>query len=57
MPELYLQLLREEVARFALPELARGVKFTVARLGPNAVAIGSVAWLRQRQKDNTTALS
>lgn len=57
MPKLYLQLLREEVARFALPELARGVKFTVARLGPNAVAIGSVAWLRQRQKDNTTALS
>ena len=56
MPKLYLQLLREEVARFALPELTKGLKYAVASLGSHAVAIGSVAWLRQRVSKQGGAL-
>lgn len=48
LPGLYLNLLKEEVNRFALPELARGIKYAHARLGGTAVAVGSVAWLRDR---------
>ena len=47
LPGLYLNLLKEEVARFAMPELARGLRYSVARLGGNAVAIGSAAYLRE----------
>ncbi len=47
MPSLYLNLLREEVKRHALPELALGVKYSHAKLGGNAVAIGSVAYLHK----------
>lgn len=47
MPRLYQQMLREEVAKFALPELVRGLDYRIARLGGNAVAIGAVAWLRR----------
>lgn len=50
MPKLYLNLLREEVDRYALPELAQGVKYSLAKLGDHAVAIGAVAWLRQMRK-------
>ena len=46
MPRVYLQKLREQIAIYAIPELLTGVKFSVAKLGGNAVAIGSVAWLR-----------
>lgn len=46
MPRYYLQALREQVAIYAIPELLTGVKFSVAKLGGEAVAIGSVAWLR-----------
>lgn len=48
MPRLYLQTLRDEVQRFAVPEIFRGIKFSVAQLGGNAVAIGAVAWLKDR---------
>lgn len=48
MPGFYLNLLKEEVARFALPQLAKGIKYVHAKLGGTAVAVGSVAWLRQR---------
>lgn len=47
LPGLYLNLLKEEVRRYGMPELVRGIKFSLAKLGGNAVAIGSVAWLRK----------
>ena len=40
-------MLREEVARYTLPELTRGIRYSLAKLGDNAVTIGSVAWLRE----------
>ncbi|SKB02693.1 glucokinase [Prosthecobacter debontii] len=48
IPQLYLTRLKEEVNRFALPSLATGIKYTLAKLGGNAVAVGSVAWLRDQ---------
>lgn len=48
IPQLYLTTLKEEVARYALPSLAKGIKYSLAKLGGNAVAIGSVAWLREK---------
>lgn len=47
MPDLYLNLLKEEVARYAMPELAKGLKYSAAKLGASAVATGSVAYLRE----------
>ena len=47
LPGLYLNLVREQVGRFALPALSKGVKYSIAKLGGNAVAIGSVAYLRK----------
>ncbi len=47
LPTYYLRSLRDEVKRFAVPEIFRGVKFSVAKLGPHAVAIGAVAWLKE----------
>jgi len=47
LPKYYLQMLREEVRRFALPEITRGIKFSVAKLGGQAVAIGAVAYLKR----------
>jgi glucokinase len=46
MPRFYLQALREQIAIYAIPELLTGVKFSIAKLGGEAVAIGAVAWLR-----------
>lgn len=46
LPDLYLTMLKEEVNRFAVPGLAKGVKYSIAKLGGTAVAVGSVAWLR-----------
>lgn len=50
IPQLYLTKLKEEVSRYALPALAAGVKYSLAKLGGNAVAVGSVAWLRDQQQ-------
>ncbi len=50
LPELYLNLLKEEVERHAIPELARGIKYSLAKLGGQAVAVGAVAWLRKENK-------
>ena len=47
LPTLYMNMLKEEVNRFAVPGLAKGVKYSIAKLGGTAVAIGSVAWLRE----------
>jgi glucokinase len=47
MPMLYVNLLKEEVNRFAVPGLAKNIKYSVAKLGGTAVAVGSVAWLRE----------
>ncbi|MDB6139793.1 MAG: hypothetical protein JWO94_2865 [Verrucomicrobiaceae bacterium] len=47
LPGLYLNLLKEEVTRYAMPELARGLRYSIAKLGGNAVAIGSVSYLRE----------
>ncbi len=47
LPKYYLQSLRDEVRRFAVPEIFRSVKFSIAKLGSNAVAIGAVSWLRE----------
>ncbi|MEQ1752281.1 MAG: ROK family protein, partial [Prosthecobacter sp.] len=49
LPDLYLNLLKEEVARFSVPGLAKGMKYSIAKLGGTAVATGAVAWLRQRE--------
>jgi glucokinase len=52
LPSLYVNMLREEVARYALPSLAKPIKYVVAKLGGNAVAVGSVAWLRHTTERN-----
>ena len=46
MKGLYLERLEEEVRRYAMPELARGLKYSFAKLGGHAVAAGAVAYLR-----------
>jgi glucokinase len=46
LPSVYVNLLKEEVAKYALPSLAKPIKYVVAKLGGNAVAVGAVAWLR-----------
>lgn len=50
LPGLYLNLLKEEVERYAIPELARGIKYSLAKLGGQAVAAGAVAWMRNEKK-------
>ncbi len=50
LPGLYLNLLKEEVERYAIPELAKGIKYSLAKLGGQAVAAGAVAWLRNDRK-------
>ena len=47
MKDLYLELLKEEVKRYAIPELAQGIKYSFAKLEDGAVAIGAVAYLRE----------
>lgn len=49
LPGLYLGLLKEEVQRYAVPGLTPGLKYSIAKLGSSAVAVGSVAWLRETQ--------
>ncbi|TLD68289.1 ROK family protein [Phragmitibacter flavus] len=49
MPKTYLDGLKQYTERYAVPELFKGIKFSVAQLGGNAVAIGAVAWLRKSQ--------
>lgn len=49
LPNLYLELLREEVQRYAVPGLTPGIKYTLAKLGGTAVAVGAVAWLRETE--------
>lgn len=46
LPSVYVNLLKEEVAKYALPSLAKPIRYVVAKLGGNAVAVGAVAWLR-----------
>jgi glucokinase len=48
LPSVYVNLLKEEVGRYALPSLARPIRYVVAKLGGNAVAVGAVAWLRHQ---------
>jgi len=48
MPKVYLDGLRQYTERYAVPEIFRGVRFSVAKLGGDAVAIGAVAWLRNQ---------
>jgi glucokinase len=50
LPSLYMNLLKEEVERHAIPELAKGIRYSIAKLGDQAVAAGSVAWLRHEKK-------
>jgi len=50
LPGLYMNLLKEEVERYAIPELARGIRYSIAKLGDQAVTAGSVAWLRNEKK-------
>ncbi len=47
MPQLYVNALREEVNRYAMPGLAKGIKYSFAKLGGNAVAIGAVSHLQE----------
>lgn len=49
LPALYLNMLKEEVNRYAIPELAKGVRYTLAKLGGQAVAVGAVAWMRNEK--------
>lgn len=46
----YLKTLREEVKKHSVPELFQGIKFSIAKLGGNAVAVGAVAWLKKDRK-------
>jgi glucokinase len=46
MPRFYLQGLKTEVAKFAAPELVKGISYVKAKLGDYAVASGAVAYLR-----------
>ena len=48
MPAHYIKVLRQHVAHYTMPEIFQGIKFTIAKLGGNAVAIGSAAWLRNQ---------
>ncbi|MFC5453597.1 ROK family protein [Prosthecobacter fluviatilis] len=50
LPDLYMNLLKEEVEHYAIPELARGVKYSLAKLGGQAVTVGAVAWMRSTAK-------
>ena len=50
MPALYLKTLREQIQRYAIPEILRGTRFSIAKLGGNAVAVGALAWLRNQPK-------
>lgn len=50
LPSLYMNLLKEEVERHAIPELAKGIRYSIAKLGDQAVTAGSVAWLRNEKK-------
>lgn len=50
LPGLYMNLLKEEVEHYAIPELARGIKYSLAKLGGQAVAAGAVAWMRSTGK-------
>ncbi|MBN8418770.1 MAG: ROK family protein [Verrucomicrobia bacterium] len=50
LPDLYLNLLKEEVEHYAIPELARGIRYSLAKLGGQAVAAGAVAWMRNAGK-------
>jgi glucokinase len=50
LPQLYLNLLQEEVNRYTVPGLTNGIKYSLAKLGNTAVAAGAVAWLRQNQE-------
>jgi glucokinase len=50
LPSLYMNLLKEEVERYASPELARGIRYSIAKLGDQALTAGSVAWLRNEKK-------
>jgi glucokinase len=50
LPDLYLNLLQEEVKRYTVPGLTTGIKYSLAKLGSTAVASGAVAWLRQNQE-------
>ncbi|MDP1587636.1 MAG: ROK family protein [Prosthecobacter sp.] len=50
LPGLYMNLLKEEVERYAIPELAKGIRYSIAKLGDQAVTAGSVAWLRNEKK-------
>jgi glucokinase len=50
LPDLYMNLLKEEVEHYAIPELARGIKYSLAKLGGQAVAAGAVAWMRSTGK-------
>jgi len=50
LPSHYLNMLKEEVARYAMPELVKGIKFSLAKLSGTAVAVGSVAWLRNGEQ-------
>lgn len=47
MPKVYLDGVKQYTERYAVPELYKGIKFSIAKLGGNAVAIGAVAWLRR----------
>jgi hypothetical protein len=47
LPVFYLKKLREEIELYAMPEIFKGTKLSVAKLGGNSVAVGAVAWLRE----------
>jgi glucokinase len=42
--------LKSKVKKYALPELTKSIKYRVATLGGQAVALGAMAWFRQGSK-------
>lgn len=49
LPVFYLRKLREVIALYAMPEIFRGTKLSVAKLGGNSVTVGAVTWLRENR--------
>lgn len=47
LPQFYLKKLREEIERYAIAEIFKNTKLSIAKLGSNAVAVGAVSWLRK----------
>jgi glucokinase len=49
LPQYYIKKLKEQIQRYAIPEIFKGTTFSIAKLGGNAVAVGALSWLRDNR--------